>query len=98
LSWGDQAHYQLEFDRQLLRKYYPAAVEARVNGDIVQYRDTFVPIPKSSTFAFYSRHSMPDEEFEAFDAQLVKQGYQRNFHQEIAFKGRRYHQGTWVKP
>src|SRR5215510_13283569 len=98
LSWGDQAHYQLEFDRQLLRKYYPAAVEARVNGDIVQYRGTFVPMPKSNTFAFYSRHSIPDEEFEAFDAQLVKQGYQRNFHQEIAFKGRRYHQGTWIKP
>lgn len=38
LSWNDQAHYQLEFDRQLLRKYYPVEIEARVNGNTVQYR------------------------------------------------------------
>jgi hypothetical protein len=97
LSWSDQAHYQLEFDRQLLRQYYPAEVEARVNGDAIQYRGTFVPFPNSKTFQFYSRHSIPDEEFKAFDEQMVKQGYQRIFHQEIAFQGRRYHQGTWVK-
>lgn len=97
LSWSDQAHYQLEFDRQLLRKYYPAEIEARVSGDTIQYRGTFVPYPDNKTFAFSSRHSIPDEEFASFDAQLVKQGYQRIFHQEIAFKGRRYHQGTWTK-
>lgn len=98
LSWNDQAHYQLEFDRQLLRKYYPVEIEARVNGNTVQYRGRFVPFPNSETFAFYSRHSIPDAEFAAFDAQLTKQGYQRIFHQEITFKDHRFHQGTWVKP
>lgn len=98
LSWSDQDGYQRQFDRQLALRRYPAQVEARVSGKTVQYRGTFVPFPDSKTFGFHSRHSIPDEEFAAFDATLSAKGYKRVFHQEIMLENRRYHQGTWIKP
>ena len=97
-SWLDQNEYQREFDRQLSRGNYPQKVEAQAVGDIAKYRATFAPMPKTPTFKFSSRHSVPDAEFAAFDTRMTREGYQRIFHQEILIKNRRYHQGTWIIP
>ena len=96
-AWLDTETYQHEVDRQLKNKWYPSKVEAQFQDDVVKYRAVFEPFP-SSTFQFYSRHSINDEEFAAFDSQMAKDGFKRVFQQRIVVHNRPFNQGLWTKP
>jgi hypothetical protein len=96
-AWLDKETYQHEFDRQLKNQWYPSKVEAQFQDDVIKYRAVFEPFP-SSAFAFYSRHSINDEEFAAFDSQMAKDGFKRVFKQRIVVHNRPFNQGVWTKP
>ena len=95
--WLDQAAYQREFDRQSNRQWYPTKIEAQLQGDVIKYRAVYERFP-SSTFGFYSRHSIDDEEFTRFDGEMTKAGYKQVFRQRIVVHSRPFNQGTWTKP
>ena len=61
------------------------------------YRAFYEPFP-SSTFGFQTRHSINDEEFTNFDAEMTKAGFTRVFQQRIIVGQRAFNQGTWTKP
>jgi TIR domain-containing protein len=95
-AWLDRDAYQHEFDRQVKNEWYPSMIEAQFQDDVVKYRAVFEPFP-SSTFAFYARHSINDEEFAAFDNQMTKDGLKRVFQQRIVVHARPFNQGVWTK-
>jgi len=96
-AWLDQIGYQREFDSNLKKKQYPRIIEARSQQGAVQYRAVYEPYPKDD-FAFYARHSISDEEFAEFDAEMAKKGYARVYQQRIMAGSRAYNQGVWIKP
>ena len=96
-AWLDQMGYQREFDRNLKNKQYPRIIEARSHQDAVQYRAVYEPYPKDD-FYFWARHSISDEEFAKFDAEMAKKGYARVYQQRIMVGSRAYNQGVWIKP
>lgn len=95
-AWLDQMAYQAEFDRQVQKRWYPSMIEAQLQGDVVKYRAFFVPFP-STTFGFYTQHSLNDEEFAQFDAQMTREHFTRVFQQRITVGQRAFNQGTWTK-
>ena len=96
-AWLDREAYQHEFDQHLKSEWYPSMIEAQFQDDVVKYRAVFEPFP-SSTFAFYSRHSINDEEFAAFDSEMTSKGFKRVFQQRIVVLTRPFNQGVWTKP
>jgi hypothetical protein len=95
-AWLDQMAYQAEFERQLKKLWYPSMIEAQLQGDVVKYRAFFAPFP-STTFNFFARHSINDEEFAQFDAQMTREHFTRVFQQRIMVGQRAFNQGTWTK-
>ena len=96
-EWMDQEAYQREFDRQVKNKWYPHMIEAQLQQGVVKYHASYEPFA-SSTFSFYSRHSINDEEFAKFDAEMTANGYTRVFQQRIMVSSRAFNQATWTKP
>lgn len=96
-DWMDRATYQREFDRQVKNEWYPRLIEARLQDGVVMYRAVYAPFP-SSTFEFNSQHSVNDEEFAAFDAEMTAAGFKRIFQQRIVVDTRPFNQATWTKP
>jgi hypothetical protein len=95
-EWMDQEAYQREFDRQLKNKWYPRMIEAQLQQGVVKYHASYEPF-SSSTFDFYSRHSINDDEFAKFDADMTAAGYTRVFQQRIVIGSRAFNQATWTK-
>lgn len=96
-KWLSQSDYQRVFDAQISRQRYPSKIEANAQGAEVRFRGYFVAFP-AADFAFYSRHSVGDAEFDQFDADMKKRGFKQAFHQRIEVEKRGFNQGTWTKP
>jgi hypothetical protein len=95
-AWMDQEAYQQEFDRQVKNRWYPSMIEAALQSGIIMYRAVYKPYP-STTFEFYSRHSIRDDEFREFDAKMSSAGFTRVFQQRIIGPTQAFNQATWTR-
>ncbi|WP_432737649.1 hypothetical protein [Maridesulfovibrio sp. FT414] len=97
-EWMGGEEYQLYFDSQLKKHYYPVEVEGKTDGKSNYFRAIFKKIPRGPYFMFRSTHGCITEEFEEINSNTLLQGYKKIWHQEFeSTYGDRLHQATWVK-
>lgn len=96
-DWLSAEDYQIEFDQQVARRFYPTVVEGRNEAGQSQFRGGFVPFP-AGTFFFFSHHGIAREFYDQRNVELTSDGFTQIWVQSFTdASGIDRYQATWVK-